>query len=410
MRQVVEGHAKDRQSRVAEGGGGGRPDGEKTETGGQRRISVRRPDDRWAIGWVPVALRRNATKPRFRRRERPNRRLGVPGVRLGGEEQRQDRRFSLGSGGSPEYDSGLRSNKWEIPGQGLGMSPSRCGGSCMEKAKVLATLKVLLAASKADGRIEEREWMMMQPFVESIGLNPEDLDSLIKQPVRINRSDLPSTAPERRQLLEQLAQLVLVNGTIDDREIKVIKIIIGALNLSDSEVMNCWFRAQSAVSELAKKGQATEPSIESMSRLHTLAPAALTTDEPTNCGAPSGKGERWVWFLIPGQTVTAPGTLLWAEFEVSLMQFLSQHWGEDDLSALRSAHLFRAYPTPPEWERQSDRYIILNTVQKNLPSDYKEEQDWTSGIVTVSSFMGMQYPFVLVRSPLLPPVRVRFRS
>ncbi len=62
-------------------------------------------------------LRRDPAKPWFRRRERPNWRLGVPGGRLGGQGQRQGRRFSLGSGGSPEYDSNWRSDKWEIPVQ-----------------------------------------------------------------------------------------------------------------------------------------------------------------------------------------------------------------------------------------------------------------------------------------------------
>ncbi len=60
-------------------------------------------------------LRRYPAEPWFRRRERPNWRLGVPGGRLGGQGQRQGRRFSLGSGGSPGYDSDLRSDKWEIP-------------------------------------------------------------------------------------------------------------------------------------------------------------------------------------------------------------------------------------------------------------------------------------------------------
>ena len=55
-----------------------------------------------------VTLRRDAAKPWFRRRGRLDRRPGVPGGRPGGQEQRQDRRFSVGSGGSPGYDSGLR--------------------------------------------------------------------------------------------------------------------------------------------------------------------------------------------------------------------------------------------------------------------------------------------------------------
>ena len=60
-------------------------------------------------------LRRGPAKPWLRRQERPDQHIGVPGGRLGGQGQRQDRRFSFAPGGSPGYDRDLRSDKWEIP-------------------------------------------------------------------------------------------------------------------------------------------------------------------------------------------------------------------------------------------------------------------------------------------------------
>jgi hypothetical protein len=62
-------------------------------------------------------LRRDPAKPLLQSPERPDWRLGLPGGRLGEQGQRQDRRFSLGSGGSPAYDSDLRSDRWEIPAE-----------------------------------------------------------------------------------------------------------------------------------------------------------------------------------------------------------------------------------------------------------------------------------------------------
>ena len=61
-----------------------------------------------------LMLRRDPEKPWLRRRERPDWCLGVPRGRPGGQGQPPDRRFSLASGGSPGYDSDLRSDKWEI--------------------------------------------------------------------------------------------------------------------------------------------------------------------------------------------------------------------------------------------------------------------------------------------------------
>ncbi len=56
-------------------------------------------------------LRRNTARPWFPRRERPNRRLGVPGGRPDGYELWQNRPFSLASGGSSWYDGGSRFDK-----------------------------------------------------------------------------------------------------------------------------------------------------------------------------------------------------------------------------------------------------------------------------------------------------------
>jgi len=66
-------------------------------------------------------LRRDPAKPWLRRRERPDWRLGLPGERLGGQEQGQDRPLSVESSSPPQYDGGLRTDKWEMSGK-WGMS------------------------------------------------------------------------------------------------------------------------------------------------------------------------------------------------------------------------------------------------------------------------------------------------
>ncbi len=58
-----------------------------------------------------LMLRVDPAKPWLRRRQRP---IAVPGTRLGGQQQRQDKRFWLGSGGLAGYIYGLKSAKWEI--------------------------------------------------------------------------------------------------------------------------------------------------------------------------------------------------------------------------------------------------------------------------------------------------------
>ena len=59
----------------------------------------------------------DAARPSFRRRERPNWRLGVPGGQPDGHKQGQDRLLSVESRGSPGYDGGLRFDNWEISGR-----------------------------------------------------------------------------------------------------------------------------------------------------------------------------------------------------------------------------------------------------------------------------------------------------
>ena len=58
----------------------------------------------------------DAARPWFRRRERPNWRLGVPGGQPDGHKQGQDRLLSVESRGSPGYDGGLSFDNWEISG------------------------------------------------------------------------------------------------------------------------------------------------------------------------------------------------------------------------------------------------------------------------------------------------------
>ena len=57
----------------------------------------------------------DAARPWFPRRERPNRRLGIPGGRSDGHKQGQDGPLSLESGGSFAYDCSLRLDEWGIP-------------------------------------------------------------------------------------------------------------------------------------------------------------------------------------------------------------------------------------------------------------------------------------------------------
>ncbi len=65
-----------------------------------------------------MMLRGDAARPWFRRRERPNRRLGVSGGQPDGHKQGQDRPSPLSSGGSFGYECGLRLDHWEMSERG----------------------------------------------------------------------------------------------------------------------------------------------------------------------------------------------------------------------------------------------------------------------------------------------------
>lgn len=128
-------------------------------------------------------------------------------------------------------------------------------------------------------------------------------------------------------------------------------------------------------------------------------------DDAVNAESERG-GEMWLFFLVLGFCEGRPGTRQWTEFEMEIMRHMQLDWTEDDLSKFR----FRAFPVPEDWGDESEDRIIRALAATNLPRHFEEEKDWTWGRVVVAPDLGLVYPFMLVRRPLRPPVRLKFRK
>ena len=123
--------------------------------------------------------------------------------------------------------------------------------------------------------------------------------------------------------------------------------------------------------------------------------------------AASERGEKWVFFLVFNAKyvrVKPHDTQKWTELEVSIMRAMQDSWTEDDLSSFR----FRAVPVPEDWDNESTGYVVRTLVNHNLPSDFEEGRDWTWGRLVISQALGLEYWYILVRRPLLRPVRLEF--
>lgn len=258
-----------------------------------------------------------------------------------------------------------------------------------DKARSMAVMRVLVAVARVDGVIDEREKVLLREFVSKLGVTRDEFQRLATEKAHVNIAHLPVDHAERLALLVDVFSLALADSALAGEEKVLAERLAKSLEVGPGELDGC---LRTARDRIAGRSAASASST-----------AEKATFEPTNDRAEHG-GERWVFFLVRGPMAASPGSREWAEFETTLMQFLRPRWDEDDLRDFR----FRAFPVPQNWERESDHCIVLRTVEANLPQGFREDADWVWGKATLSASFGLEYPFILVRTALLPPVRLDF--
>ena len=115
----------------------------------------------------------------------------------------------------------------------------RAPASAPEKRKRLATLKVLVAVAAADGKIDSQERARLEVLCRQLGLDRQELDDLLAEPMAVDRKDLPESEEEKRKLLVEALRMAAADGRIDDRERRTVSRIAAFLGLSRDAVKTC---------------------------------------------------------------------------------------------------------------------------------------------------------------------------
>lgn len=96
----------------------------------------------------------------------------------------------------------------------------------------------LVMIAKADGTISPEERKMLDKIGSHIGLSPDQIQGIIKNPKQFS-SNTPYNREERFEQIINLVQMAQVNGAIGEKEMQVLERIavgIGYRSLDDVDV------------------------------------------------------------------------------------------------------------------------------------------------------------------------------
>ncbi len=99
----------------------------------------------------------------------------------------------------------------------------------------LGQVKNLIMLALADGKASESELAMIAAVATRESLSAEELDSLLEHPGRV-RIDLPEEEATRLRYLEDMVELMMVDGEMNDTELALCKIYAIALGYESTSV------------------------------------------------------------------------------------------------------------------------------------------------------------------------------
>jgi len=105
-----------------------------------------------------------------------------------------------------------------------------------EKGKLTA----LLAVAAADGRIDEKETMLLTALCVKYGLSPADVQEVASNPGRY-ASQLPTSTTEKREFVKEMGAMMAVDGQIDESEAEIIAAVSIVMGLSAQEAKSALF-------------------------------------------------------------------------------------------------------------------------------------------------------------------------
>ena len=91
-----------------------------------------------------------------------------------------------------------------------------------DKAR-LNHLKNLLCVAMADGKLEQSELAAISSVISREGMNPNELERIVKNPNTIDFV-VPEKDSDKIRFLKDLVMLMMVDGNIDDNEMEVCKL------------------------------------------------------------------------------------------------------------------------------------------------------------------------------------------
>ncbi len=99
--------------------------------------------------------------------------------------------------------------------------------------RVYAHLAPMLAMALADGSADLEETRFIVTRLGELGISPEEFAEMLKNPPEVT---IPASRAERMRALVETALVMLADGVIDPKEMRVFMTIAGIMQLTPTEV------------------------------------------------------------------------------------------------------------------------------------------------------------------------------
>jgi len=118
----------------------------------------------------------------------------------------------------------------------------------------ISLLATLIKLSELDGKIDEKEWKIIEKVADNFGFLDEDALKYLKKNYRKYSLEPPFSLDDRIEQLYNLWQLAYADGKLDDNELRLLHRIIVGLGFP----LNKTEEVFQAAAEALKKGTSKE--------------------------------------------------------------------------------------------------------------------------------------------------------
>ncbi len=113
---------------------------------------------------------------------------------------------------------------------------------------------VLVMLARVDGKIDDNELKLLTKIARRLSLTSEQVEEIISHPDRYPITP-PISKEERYERFLSLVEMVVADGAIDDKEMKLIDKYGVSMGLDDEEIKKLFEKASNMFAEGKTKGE-----------------------------------------------------------------------------------------------------------------------------------------------------------